>query len=67
MGTLKVLVPGLRTNWARMPETDSRDSETDPGSLQTELRLHRRHDTMETGSQISSQLGGPSKEGPVDF
>ena len=35
----------------RIHETDSRGPETETESLETELRVHRIHDTLETGLQ----------------
>ena len=36
----------------RIPETHSRDRETETGSLETEQRVHRIHGTLETGLHI---------------
>ena len=43
--------PGPSINNSRILETDSRDPETEIGSLETETRVHRIHDTLETGLQ----------------
>ena len=41
---------------------DSRDPETETGSLVTEKRVHRTHDTLETGLQIMLRsLVAPSR------
>ena len=43
---------------------DSRDPETETGSLETEERAHRIHGTLETGlHKDASQPGGPLKGG----
>ena len=59
-----VLLPGSNCEHSRILETDSRGIETEPGSLETELREHRIHGTL--GHRITddaSQLGGPSQGG----
>ena len=41
---------------------ESRDPETETGNLETEKRVHRIHDTLETGlHKDPSQPGGPHK------
>ena len=63
----KRLIPRLDYNKSRIPETDPRGSEGDFGSLETELRAHRTHDTFETGLQsVLRSLVAPHKEGPAD-
>ena len=58
----------LDYNNSRIPETESRGPETDTGSLETELRVHRTHGTLERRiTKRDSQPGGPSKERPADF
>ena len=58
-GTLVATIPGSL-------KPDSRDPETEHGNLETEKRVHRIHDTLETGlhkDASQSQPGGPLKEG----
>ena len=56
--------PGPSNNNHRIPETDPRDPETEIGSLETELRVRRIHDTLGTRiTEDASQPGGPSQEG----
>ena len=43
--------PKYFNNNSRIPETDSRDPESETGSLETEKRVHRIQDTLETGLQ----------------
>ena len=51
-----------------MPETDSTGPETEPGSLETELRANRIHDTLEHRiSDYPSQPGGPSQGGDAGW
>ena len=38
---------------------DSRDPETEIGSLEIEKRVHRIHDPLETGLQMMPRIGGP--------
>ena len=46
-------VPGpTYYNDSRIPETDSRDPENETWSLEIDLRVYRKHDTLETGLQI---------------
>ena len=47
---------------------DSRDPETETGNLETDLRIHKIHGTLETGLHIhnSSQPGAPTR-GPADI
>ena len=48
-------------------ETDSRDLETETGSLEVQLRVHMRHDTMDYRiTERLSQPGGPSQGGLLD-
>ena len=59
---------GPGNNNSRIPETDSRDPETETGSLEIEPRVHRTHDTLEIGLQMMLRsLVAPHKEGPADF
>ena len=54
--------PDPSNNNSRIPETDSGDPGTETGSLETELRVHRIHGTVETGSQsVSRSLVAPHK------
>ena len=54
----------LVTNNPGSLKPDSRDPETETGSLETEKRVHRIHDTLETGlHKDASQPGGPHKGG----
>lgn len=39
--------PGPSNHNPRIPETDSREPETCIGTLETELRVHKMHDTLE--------------------
>ena len=58
----KSLFPRINYNNARIPGTDSRGPETKTGSVETELTLHRIHDTLETRiTEDASQPGGPSQ------
>ena len=52
---------GLSSNNSSILETDSRDPGTETGSLETELRVHRIHDSLEVGLQMPA---GPSQGGP---
>ena len=52
---------GPSDNNFKIPEAYSRDPETETGSLETVLRVHRIHDALETDD--ASQPGCPSKEG----
>ena len=45
-------LPGPSNNNSWIPETDSRDPETETGNLETEKRVHKIHDTLETELQI---------------
>ena len=55
---------GLRN---RIPETDSRGPEAKAGSLDTELGVHRMHDTLEAGLQMKHRsVVAPHKEGLAD-
>ena len=47
LGGARLFILGLNYSSCWSPETDSRDSETETGSLEIELRLHRIHDTSE--------------------
>ena len=48
----------------RIPEHDSRDPETETGKLEIEKRVHRIHETLETGLHKDPlQPGGPLKGG----
>ena len=54
----------LVTNNPGSLKPDSRDPETETGNLETEKRIHRMHDTLETGlRKDASQPGGPHKGG----
>ena len=68
LGTLgvnsRLLIPGAKYNNSSIPETDARGPETQPGSLETELRVHtcRMQETLEHRiTEDASQLGGPSQ------
>ena len=43
------LCPGPSKKQSSIPETGSRDLETETGSLETERRVHRIHGILETG------------------
>ena len=43
----RLCIPGLNYNNSRIRETDSRDPETEAGSLETELIVHRIHATLD--------------------
>ena len=45
------LSPGPRKNNFRIRETDSRDPETESGSLESEKSVRRTHGTLKTGLQ----------------
>ena len=54
--------PGPSKNNSKILETDSRDPETETGSLKTDLRVHGIHGTLETRiTDDASQFGGPAK------
>ena len=54
----------LVTNNPGCLKPDSRDLETETGNLETEKRVHKIHDTLETGlHKDASQPGGPHKGG----
>ena len=54
------LSSGPSNNNSGIPEADSRDLETETGSLETELRAHGIHDTLETGlSRMPRSLVAP--------
>ena len=54
---LVTTIPGLL-------KPDSRDPETETENLETEKKVHRIHDTLETGlHKDPSQPGGPHKGG----
>ena len=54
-------------SWGTPLKPDSRDPETETGKLETEKRVHRRHDTLETGLHIILRsLVSPSREA-ADF
>ena len=44
--------PGFGNNNSKIPETNSRDPETETLNLETELRVHVIHGTLETGLQM---------------
>ena len=57
----------LVTNNPGSLKPDSRDPETETGSLEIEKRVHRIHGTLETGlHKDASQHGGPTG-GPPDL
>ena len=59
---------GPSNKQSRIPETNSRDLETETGSLETEKRVHKIHDTLGTGLQMMPRsLVAPHKEGPADY
>ena len=63
---LKVICgsPSPSNKNSKIPETDSRNPETETGSLETEKRVHRIDDRLETGlHKDASQPGGPHKGG----
>ena len=45
-------VPGLKISNTRINETDSRDAQAETAGFEIELRVHRIHDTLETGLQM---------------
>ena len=47
----RLLIPGPHYSMSAVPEPDSRAPDTEPESLETELRVHKIHDTLETGLQ----------------
>ena len=54
---------GLRETSSRNHETDPKELETKTGSLETELRVHRIHGSLETGLQMMLRsLVAPYKE-----
>ena len=60
----KRFIPGPSNNNSGIPESDSRDSDTETGSLEIELRVHTIHGKLETRTtDDASQLGGPHKGG----
>ena len=57
---------GLGNNNSRIPETGSRDPETEPGSLETELRVHMAHWKRDHKAFLAAWWPSP-EEGLVDF
>ena len=67
-GKVNALLPGLHYSNSRIHETESRGPETEPGNLETDLTVHRIHDTLQTGLQrVLRSLVAPRKEGSLDF
>ena len=61
---LRNTIPGFLRPDPGSLRPDSRDPETETGNLETEKRVHRIHDTLETGlHKDASQPGGPPKGG----
>ena len=61
------MIANNSNNNSRISETESRDPETETGSLAIERRLHGIHGTLETGlRKDASQPGGPHKGEPAD-
>ena len=57
----------LVTNTSRIPETISRDPQTETGSLGAGLKVHRMHGIWEHKiTKRALQSGGPSREGLED-
>ena len=51
-------------NNSRIPGTDSGDPENETGSLETERRVHRIYDTLETGLHMILSLVAPTRGAP---
>ena len=60
--------PGPNYQHSKISETHLRGSETETGILETELRVHRIHDTLEQGLQIIPRsLVASHDEGTADL
>ena len=58
-GTLVTTIPGSL-------KTDSRDPDTETGNLETEMRVHRIHGTLETGLHMMLRSLVTPSRGPAD-